>query len=95
MTDAGLVVTDLSHLGVGLDIRGDFRGPVRFAVSSKPSSPARRCERVSTWCAGSASAVSVSVDVNQSGALEDVWQLRSRWHRLDLWFVLKGVANHF
>ena len=41
MTAAGLVVTDLSHLGVGLDIRGDFRGPVRFAVSSKPSRPAR------------------------------------------------------
>ena len=41
MTAAGLVVTDLSHLGVGLDIRGDFRGPVRFAVSSKPSKPAR------------------------------------------------------
>jgi hypothetical protein len=37
MTATALVVTDLSHLGVGLDIRGDFRGPVRFAVSSKPS----------------------------------------------------------
>jgi hypothetical protein len=33
-------------------------GPLRFAVSSKPSRPARRCDRVSTWCAGSASAVS-------------------------------------
>ena len=53
-----LVVTDLSHLGVGLDVRGDFRGPLRFAVSSKPSRPSRRCDRVSTWCAGSASAVS-------------------------------------
>jgi hypothetical protein len=41
MTAAGLVVTDLSHLGVGLNGRGDFRGPVRFAVSSKPSRPAR------------------------------------------------------
>ena len=49
MTAAGLVVTDLSHLDVGLDIRGDFRRPVRFAVSSKPSRPARRCDRVSTW----------------------------------------------
>ena len=59
--DAGvrhLVVTDLSHLGVGLDVRGDFRGPLRFAVSSKPSRPSRRCDRVSTWCAGSARAVS-------------------------------------
>jgi hypothetical protein len=37
----------------------------------------------------------VSVNVNQSGALEDVWQLSSRWHRLDVWFVLKGLANHF
>ena len=44
MTATGLVVTDLSHLGVGLDIRGDFRGPLRFAVSSKPSRPARRCD---------------------------------------------------
>jgi hypothetical protein len=34
MTATGLVVTDLSHLDVGLDIRGDFRGLVRFAVSS-------------------------------------------------------------
>jgi hypothetical protein len=58
MTATGLVVTDLSHLDVGLDIRGDFRGLVRFAVSSKPSRPSRRCDRVSTWCAGSASAVS-------------------------------------
>ena len=41
MTAAGLVVTDLSHLGVGLNGRGDFRGSVRFAVSSKPSKPAR------------------------------------------------------
>ena len=58
MTATGLVVTDLSQLDVGLDIRGDFRGLVRFAVSSKPSRPSRRCDRVSTWCAGSASAVS-------------------------------------
>ena len=62
MTAAGLVVTDFSHLGVGLNDRGDFREPVRFAVSSKPSRPARRCDRdesvVSTWCAGSASAAS-------------------------------------
>jgi hypothetical protein len=42
MTATGLVVTDVSHLDVGLDIRGGFRGPVRFAVSSKPSRPARR-----------------------------------------------------
>ena len=41
MTAAGLVVTDLSHLGVGLHGRGDFRGPFRFAVSGKPSRPAR------------------------------------------------------
>jgi hypothetical protein len=40
MTAAGLVVTDLSHLGVGLNGRGDFRGSVRFAVSSKPGRPA-------------------------------------------------------
>jgi hypothetical protein len=44
MTATGLVVTDLSHLDVGLDIRGDFRGLVRIAVSSKPSRPARRCD---------------------------------------------------
>ena len=44
MTAAGLVVTDLSHLGVGLNDRGDFRGPVRFAVSSKLSRPSRRCD---------------------------------------------------
>ncbi len=42
MTATGLIVTGLSHLDVGLDIRGDFRGLVRFAVSSKPSRPARR-----------------------------------------------------
>ena len=41
MTAAGLVVTDLSHLEVGLDIRGDFRGLVRFAVASKQCRPAR------------------------------------------------------
>ena len=41
MTAAGLVVTDLSHLGAGRNDRGDFRGPVRFAVSSKPSRPVR------------------------------------------------------
>src|SRR5262245_65033745 len=47
MTAAGLVVTDVSHLGVGLDIRGDFRGPVRFAVSSQLSRPARTmCSRI-------------------------------------------------
>jgi hypothetical protein len=38
---AGLVVTDLSHLGVGLNGRGVFRRPLRFAVSSKPSRPVR------------------------------------------------------
>jgi len=42
MTATGLVVTDLSHLDVGLNRPGDFRRPVRFAVSSKPSRPARR-----------------------------------------------------
>ena len=42
MTATGLVVTDLSHLDVGLNRRGDFRRPLRFAVSSKPSRPARR-----------------------------------------------------
>ncbi len=41
MTATGLVVTDLSHLGVGLDIRGDFRGLLRFAVSNNRSRPAR------------------------------------------------------
>jgi hypothetical protein len=41
MIAAGLVVTGLSHLGVGLNGRGDFRGPVRFAVSSEPNRPAR------------------------------------------------------
>ena len=41
MTAAGPVVTGLSHLGVGLNGRGDFRRPVRFAVSSQPSRPAR------------------------------------------------------
>ena len=41
MPAARVIVTDLSHLGVGLNGRGDFRGPVRFAVSSKPSRPAR------------------------------------------------------
>jgi hypothetical protein len=41
MTAAGLVVTDLSHLGVGLNGRGVFRRPLRFAVSSKPSRPVR------------------------------------------------------
>jgi hypothetical protein len=41
MTAAGPVVTDLSHLDVGLNGRGDFRRRVRFAVSSKPSRPAR------------------------------------------------------
>ena len=34
MPATGLVVTDLSHLGVGLNGRGDIRGQVRFAVSS-------------------------------------------------------------
>ena len=42
MTATGLVVTDLSHLDVGLNRLGDFRRPLRFAVSSKPSRPARR-----------------------------------------------------
>ena len=42
MTATGLVVTDLSHLDVGRNRRGDFRRPLRFAVSSKPSRPARR-----------------------------------------------------
>jgi hypothetical protein len=37
LTAAGLVVTELSHLGVGLTNGGGFRGPVRFAVSSQPS----------------------------------------------------------
>ena len=46
MTAARVIVTDLSHLCVRLDDRGDFRGPVRFAVSSKPSRPARRCEPI-------------------------------------------------
>jgi hypothetical protein len=41
VTAAGLVVTGLSHLGVGLDGRGDFRGLVRFAVSGEPCRPAR------------------------------------------------------
>ena len=37
MPAARVIVTDLSHLGVGLNRRGDFRRPLRFAVSSKSS----------------------------------------------------------
>ena len=37
----GVIGELVSHLDVGLSGRGDFRGPVRFAVSSKPSGPAR------------------------------------------------------
>jgi hypothetical protein len=44
MTAAGLVATQLSHLGIGLNGRGDFRGPVRFAGSTKPWRPVR-CDR--------------------------------------------------
>jgi hypothetical protein len=62
MTAAGLVVTDLSHLGVGLNGRGDFRGPLWFAVSRCPVGQRARCDRdesvVSTCCARSANAVS-------------------------------------
>src|SRR6185312_568526 len=73
MTAAGLVVTDLSHLGVGLNGRGVFRGPLRFAVSSKPSRTARRCD----LC------INVVRGVGECGescplmirAREDVWQV--------------------
>ena len=42
MTATGLVVTDLSQLDVGLDIRGDFRGLIDINGRDSPHSPTQR-----------------------------------------------------
>ena len=95
MTATGLVVTDLSHLDVGLNRRGDFRRPVRFAVSSKPSRPARRqsvppqvmrpYNHPSRLCAASSRASHNSMPGLQPG--------RSRWASAAIWSAVSASAT--
>ena len=92
MTATGLVVTGLSHLDVGLDIRGDFRGLVRFAVSSKPSRPARRqsvppqvmrpYNHPSRLCAASSRA--------SHNSMPGLQPARSRWASAAIWSAVSA-----
>jgi hypothetical protein len=101
MTAAGLVVTDLSHLGVGLDGRGDFRGLVRVAVSSKPSRPSRRCDlciNVVRWvgaCGESCPLMSISPARGMAGSLTVVMAVPPPTMprvsgRLVVWFTVRA-----
>ena len=95
MTATGLVVTDLSHLDVGLNRRGDFRRPVRFAVSSKPSRPARRqsvppqvmrpYNHPSRLCAASSRA--------SHNSMPGLQPARSRWASAAIWSAVSASAT--
>ena len=95
MTATRLVVTGLSHLDVGLDIRGDFRGLVRFAVSSKPSRPARRqsvppqvmrpYNHPSRLCAASSRA--------SHNSMPGLQPARSRWASAAIWSAVSASAT--
>ena len=95
MTATVLVVTDLSHLDVGLNRRGDFRWPVRFAVSSKPSRPARRqsvppqvmppYNHPSRLCAARSRA--------SHNSMPGLQPARSRWASAAIWSAVSASAT--
>jgi hypothetical protein len=95
MTATGLVVTDLSHLDVGLNRQGDFREPVRFAVSSKASRPARRqsvppqamrpYNHPSRLCAASSRA--------SHNSMPGLQPARSRWASAAIWSAVCASAT--
>ena len=94
MTATGLIVTDLSHPRVGLNDRGDFRRPLRFAVSSKPSRPARRqsvppqvmrpYNHPSRLCAASSRA--------SHNSMPGLQPARSRWASAAIWSAVSASA---
>ena len=95
MTATGVVVTDLSHLDVGLNRLGDFRRPLRFAVSTKPSRPARRqsvppqvmrpYNHPSRLCAASSRA--------SHNSMPGLQPARSRWASAAIWSAVSASAT--